>query len=128
MTHLCARGGCTAEATGKHCSRRCAAIARLCAGWRPQAALLRPDVREKACRRGALATAAVMRRRRAAAVREQLAPLLKHRVFSDLDAEGRAAVAALLGKAFRIGKSVGYQEGYHAKDTPRLKRAQRSAA
>lgn len=123
MLTPCARGGCTGQATGKYCTRRCAAIARMCAGWRPQVSILRPEVRAKACRRGALACAAAMRRRRAKAVREQLAPLLNHRLFSDLDADGRAAVTALLGKAFRMGKQVGYQEGYRAQSTPHLKRA-----
>lgn len=125
---LCARGGCTREATGKHCSRRCAALARLCAGWTPHTTLLRPDVRAKACRRGALACAAVLRRRRAKAVVARLQPLLGHRCLQDLDSEQRAAVAALLGKAFRLGKADGYQRGYHAKDMPHLKRAQKGQA
>jgi hypothetical protein len=103
-------------------------LARLCAGWRPQAVLMRPDVRAKACRLGALATARVLRRKRAKHAVEHLKPLLTSRVCDDLTADQRAAVTTLLAKALRIGKAIGYQQGYHAKDTPRLKRAKKGQA
>lgn len=127
QTGTCARGGCTATSTGKYCSRRCAAVARLCAGWTPQAVLLRPDVRQKACRRGALACAAVLRRRRAKAVKVRLEPLLRHRCFADLDVEQIGAVSALIGKAYRLGKADGYQRGYRAQASPHLKREKGAA-
>lgn len=125
---LCARGGCTREADGKYCSRRCAALARLCAGWKPQAVLMRPDVRARACRKGALAVAKIWRRRRAQAIQARLLPLLQSAVFQGAEPELKAAAAALLGKAYRLGKADGYQRGYKAKDTPRLKRQQKGKA
>lgn len=125
---LCARGGCTGTAERTYCSKRCASLARILAGWRPQLSLLRPDVRKKACRNGALACAAMARRRRAKAIRERIASLLGHRVFEGLDAEQRAAVIALIGRGYRLGKADGYQRGWHAKDTPRLKRKQQKGA
>jgi hypothetical protein len=125
---LCTRPGCTSHATGKYCSKRCSAIARLCAGWRPQATLMRADVRAVACRRGALAKAATSRRQRAKATVARIGVLLTARVLSDLDAEQRAAVTALLARSYRIGKADGYQRGYHAKEVPALKRRRETAA
>ncbi len=126
----CERGGCTASVEGPHrfCSRRCSALFRLCAGWKPHLALLRPEVRAVACTRGALAAAKVARRRRAKAVTAKVATLLTSRVLSDLDGEQRAAVTALIAKGFRLGEKVGYQRGWHAKDTPRLKRDRQKGA
>lgn len=120
----CARGGCTNPTLTKYCSRRCAAIARLCAGWTPQVSILRPEVRQKACRRGALACAAAMRRRRAKAVLERLRALLEHRALQDLDAEQRGAVSALIGKGYRLGKADGYQRGYRAQSSNRWQHGQ----
>lgn len=122
IPQLCLRGGCTAEATGKYCTRRCAAVARIGAGWHPEAALLRPDVRLRACRNGAKACAAIVRRRRATAILARLRPLLGHRAFQGLDGEQQAAVMALAGKAYRIGTADGYQRGWKSKNTPGLKR------
>ena len=125
---LCARGGCTASADGKYCSRRCSAIARLCAGWRPQASILKPEVRARACRRGALACAAVQRRRRAKAMRERLRPLFDLPCFRGLEPEQLAAFMAVVARGYRIGKADGYQQGWHSKSTPRLKRQKGQAA
>jgi hypothetical protein len=124
---LCARGGCTASAEGKYCSKRCAAVARLCAGWIPQASLT-PAVRAVACRRGALTVAKQRRVARRRAVMDRLRPLLNHRAMDDLTAEQREAVSVVLTQSFRMGKAVGYQEGWHAKSTPRLKRARKDTA
>lgn len=124
---LCARGGCTASADGKYCSKRCAAVARLCAGWIPQASLT-PAVRAVACRRGAAAGTKAKRRIRARRVMERLRPLLNSRAFHRCEPETKKALMVLLERGYRIGKADGYQAGYHAKDTPRLKRAQKDTA
>lgn len=123
----CTRGGCTASASGKYCSRRCSAIARLCAGWTPHAALLRPDVRAASCRRGQQARAQQQRRARAKQIKDRLRPLLETPAFQGVEPELMAAIWAFGSMALRLGLKDGYQRGWHAKNTPTLKRRRTAA-
>jgi hypothetical protein len=99
----------------------------MCAGWRPQVNILRPDVRARACRNGGLATGSMQRRRRAKTVLARLKPLLNAPCFQGMEDEHRAAVAALLSKAYRVGKRDGYLSGWQSKPAVKAMRKPRAA-
>lgn len=124
LTKPCTRGGCTATVNrkrpdlfdkAKYCSRRCAAIDRLCAGWMPHAPLMRPEVLAISHSRGGKAAAVKARQRRAQRICEKLAGLLTHPVFDGLSHQQRAAMKVLLGKAYQIGVGDRDRRDWYAK-------------
>lgn len=117
----CARGGCTAPTDGKYCSKRCTALARLCAGWRPGDVLNRSEVKALASRRGQAAATRARRRKREREILARIAPILES-ILAGLDPKARAAIRSTGYELYVTGRADGYQEGWHAKNVPALKR------
>lgn len=119
---LCIRPGCTGSTETKYCSKRCIAIARLCAGWEPWKALFKhPAERLAACRRGAATTHARRRREHEAVMTTKIAALLMELGGAPLSTEQRRSMVVLLTKARRLGKAEGYAMGWNAKQAERRK-------
>lgn len=123
MTKPCARAGCPnvierGQHSPKHfakqrfCSKRCASLSRVEAGWKPHLCFMTPEIHQRATRKGGLATSALRRKARQARVIARLAPLLRSTLCEALTARQEALVKALLVRAYVQGRSDGYVSGH----------------
>lgn len=112
MSTPCRRGGCTGDATKAYCSRRCVAVARLCAGWEPHR-VLTPAHRKLAGERGGVISG---QRERGKALRlwlDRAGVLLPKELTDALGAQDVARIKALLARAAKNGWKGGYRAGHH---------------
>lgn len=140
FTKLCARGGCTGQASAptrnilerrRFCGNRCAAIYRLSQGTQPRWKVTFAH-RSAAGKKGGPVTAE--KRRREATIRraERVRDLVPRTIMAKLTERERAMLMAAFAKCVQLGEKVGadavHRRGSYLKRQACLEQAQKATA